>query len=339
MSKVSVFSPVFCGIDVSKATLAVALQREGIRGFERCEFANSAAGHRQLIGWLRQRGSRATVSLEATGVYSLDVALALDAADGIEVAVLNPKTASLFARSLGRSKTDQTDAQALAEYSLRMTFVPWRRPAAAVLALRTIGRHIASLVEDHTRASNRLHALEGSATAPRCVRQDQKRALEGLEKRIVRLRGEAVALIRQDADLRRKFAQLISIPGIAETSAVQLLSELAALDPEMTARQWVASCGLDAAHRVSGSSVSLPPRISRHGNRHLRKALYMPALVGVRCDPHLRAFYSELKGRQKAPLQALMAVARKMLHAIFGIFKTGTPYNGAKLFPQLIPTC
>jgi transposase len=119
---------------------------------------------------------------------------------------------------------------------------------------------------------------------------------------------------------------------------VQLLSELAALDPEMTARQWVASCGLDAAHRVSGSSVNLPPRISRHGNRHLRKSLYMPALVGVRRDPHFRAFYLELKGRGKAPLQALMAVARKLLHAIFGIFKTGTPYDGAKLFPQLIPT-
>ena len=119
---------------------------------------------------------------------------------------------------------------------------------------------------------------------------------------------------------------------------MQLLSELAGLDPEMTARQVVASSGLDPAHRESGSSVNLPSHISRHGNRHLRKGLYMPALVGVRCDPHLRAFYLGLKGRGKAPLQALMAVARKLLHAIFGIFKTGTPYDGAKLFPQLTPT-
>jgi transposase len=337
-SKVSVSSQAFCGIDVSKATLVVAVQREGIAGFERREFANSSAGHKQLIGWLLQRGSGARVSLEATGLYSLDVALALEGAGGIEVAMLNPKIAKLFARSLGRSKTDATDAQALSEYSRRMEFVAWQRPSAALLALRTVGRHIASLVEDHTRGKNRLHAAEGSATAPRCVCQDQKRALKGLEKRILRQRREAVALIRQDAELKRKFEQLISIPGIAETSAVQLLSELAGLDPEMTARQWVAYSGLDPAHRVSGSSVNLPSRISRHGNRHLRKGLYMPALVGVRCDPYFRAFYLELKGRGKAPLQALMAVARKLLHAIFGIFKTGTPYDGAKLFPQLIPT-
>lgn len=338
MSKVSVSSQAFCGIDVSKATLSVALQRDGIAGFARHEFANSSAGHKQLIGWLRKHGSQTRVSLEATGVYSLDVALALDAADGIEVAVLNPATASLFARSLGRTKTDRADAQALAEHSLRMVFVPWRRPAAGVLALRTISRHITSLVQDHTRVKNQLHAVVVSATAPRCVRQDLKQALGKLEKRIVRLRKEAIALIRQDVELARKFEQLISIPGVAATSAVQLLSELAGLDPEMTARQWVASCGLDAAHRASGSSVNLPSRISRRGNRHLRKALYMPALVGVRCDPHFKAFYHGLKGNGKAPLQALMAVARKMLHAIFGIFKTGTLYDGAKLFPQLIPT-
>jgi hypothetical protein len=34
-------------------------------------------------------------------------------------------------------------------------------------------------------------------------------------------------------------------------------------------------------------------------------------------------------------MQALMAVARKLLHAIFGIFKTNTPYDGAKLFPLI----
>lgn len=337
-SKVSVSSQAFCGIDVSKETLAVAVQREGGAGFERREFGNSAAGHRQLIGWLRKRGSKVRVSLEATGIYSLDLALALEAAEGIEVAVLNPKTATLFARSLGRSKTDQADAEALAEYSLRMEFVAWQRPSAVLLALRTLGRHIASLVEDQTRVKNRLHAAEGSATAPRCVRQDLKQSLDRLEKRILRLRREAVALIRQDAELARKFERLISIPGIAETSAVQLLSELAGLDPDMTARQWVAFSGLDPAHQVSGSSVHKPSRISRHGNRNLRRELYMPALVGARCDPHLKAFYLGLKARGKAPLQALMAVARKLLHAIFGIFKTDTPYDGAKLFPQLIPT-
>ena len=63
--------------------------------------------------------------------------------------------------------------------------------------------------------------------------------------------------------------------------------------------------------------------------------LYMPALAAVRWDPHLKAFYEALLARHKRKLQALMAVARKLLHAIYGIFKSRTPYDGGRLFPQL----
>lgn len=338
MSKVvSSRATVFAGIDVSAATLAVAVQREDREGFEPCEFANSAAGHRQMLAWLLKRGPQVRVALEATGIYSLDVALALDRAEGIEVAVLNPKRVHQFAQTLRRSKTDAADAVALAEYSRRMPFVPWQRPNRIALELRAITRHIATLTQEHTRLKNRQHAAEGSATTPRCVRQDLRRSMAALDKRILRLRKDAVALVRQDADLARKLQQLISVPGIAETSAVQLLAELAGLDPEMTVRQWVAHSGLDPAHQTSGSSVHKPSRISRHGNRYLRRALYMPAMVAVRFDPHLKAFYQMLQARHKTKLQALMGVARKLLHAIFGIFKTETKYDGAKLFPALKP--
>jgi transposase len=274
------------------------------------------------------------VSLEATGIYSLDVALALDLAENIEVAVLNPKIANRFAQTLRRSKTDAADAVALAEYSRRMQFVAWQRPGRIELELRAISRHIVTLTDEHTRLSNRLHAAEVSETTPRCVRQDLKQSIDGLKKRIAKLRKAALALVEQNEILKMKFKQLIGIPGIAETSALQLLGELAPLDPQMTARQWVAHSGLDPAHQVSGSSVHKPSRISRHGNRYLRRALYMPALVGARFDPHLKAFYLHLQARHKTKLQALMAVSRKLLHAIFGIFKNGTSYDGRKLFPQ-----
>jgi transposase len=325
------------GIDVSAATLAAAVERQDGTGFDEREFANTAAGRRQLIAWLLGRGGRVRVSLEATGIYSLDLALALDETAGAEVAVLNPRLMHQFAQTLGRSKTDAADAVALAEYSRRMKFVAWRRPSGAAIELRALSRHLATLSEDHARLRNRSHAANGSATTPRCVREDLKRSLNTLAKRILRLRRQAVALTRQNTELARKFEQLTGIPGIGETSAVQLLGELAGLDPEMTVRQWVALSGLDPAHHVSGSSVHRRSPISRKGNRHLRRALFMPALVGVRFDPYLKAFYLALQQRHKTKMQALIAVARKLLHAIYGIFKSNTPFDGAKLFPQLIP--
>jgi len=87
----------------------------------------------------------------------------------------------------------------------------------------------------------------------------------------------------------------------------------------------MAYSGLDPMHQGSGSSVHRPSRISRAGNRHLRRALYMPTLSAVRFDPYLRARYRALRQRHTTGLQALMAVARKPLHAIYGIFKSGRP--------------
>jgi transposase len=325
---------VFCGIDVSACSLAVALIGSDGNLAQR-EFANSASGHKALLVWLANHNAQVRVSLEATGVYSLDLALALHSGARIELAVLNPKLVNRFAQTLRRSKTDAADAVVLAEYGQRMPFVAWQRPEASHLRLRTMGRYIESLVVEQAGLKNRLRTMEISATTPRVVLSDLRQALVALERRVTKMRRAALALVQADATLRERFRLLVSVPGIAEISALQILSELVLLAPTMTVRQWVASSGLDPVHQMSGSSVHKPSKISRAGNRHLRGALYMPALSAARYDPHLRAFYQALRKRHKTGLQALMAVARKLLHAIYGIFKSGAPYDGRRLFPNI----
>jgi transposase len=325
---------VFCGIDVSARSLSVALIEPDHSVCQR-EFANSASGHKALIAWLGKYNALVRVSLEATGIYSLDLALALDAAASIEVAVLNPKLVNRFAQTLRRSKTDAADALVLAEHSQRMPFTPWQRPGIQELRLRTISRYIESLVVDLAEVKNRLHTAANTSTTPRAVLIDLKQSQAAYLRRLAKMRREAMKLIQAEDLLRERFALLVSIPGIAEISALHILSELIVLAPAMTVRQWVAYCGLDPVHQVSGSSVHKPSRISRAGNRHLRRALYMPTLSAVRYDPHMRAFYQALRERHKTGLQALMAVARKLLHAIYGIFKSGRPYDGKRLFPHI----
>ncbi len=100
---------VFCGIDVSARSLSVALIEPDHAVTQR-EFPNSASGHKALLNWLAKHNAKVRVSLEATGIYSLDLALALDAEPRIELAVLNPKLVNRFAQTLRRSKTDKADA-------------------------------------------------------------------------------------------------------------------------------------------------------------------------------------------------------------------------------------
>ncbi|MBS1799539.1 MAG: IS110 family transposase [Acidobacteria bacterium] len=81
-----------------------------------------------------------------------------------------------------------------------------------------------------------------------------------------------MTLVLEDDLLRKRYELLVSIPGIAQVSAMQLLAELSTLPSDLTVREWVAHSGLDPAHEISRSSVRKASRISRTGNRHLRRA-------------------------------------------------------------------
>jgi hypothetical protein len=140
-------------------------------------------------------------------------------------------------------------------------------------------------------------------------------------------------LIQAEEVLRERFALLVSIPGIAEISALQILSELVLLPPGMTVRQWVAYSGLAPVFHPSNEDLSLGTPVFHPSDEDL--SLGAPVLSAARYDPHLRAFYQALRERHKTGLQALMAVERKLLHAIYGIFKSGRPYDGRRLFPQI----
>jgi transposase len=297
-------------------------------------FGNNAAGHQALLAYLLRGTERARVCLEASGNYSLDLALTLHAHRQVEVSVVNPRRARRFAESLGeRSKTDPVDARVLCEYAMRMPWVAWVPPNLLALRLRSLTRAIEDLVVIETQEKNRRHSLLASQALPALVIRDLERHQNYLQLRITRLRREALRLIARDPELDRRFRLMLTTPGIGETSALQILGELAVLPDTLDARQWVAFSGLDPRRFISGTSVEKKPRISRGGSRHLRRALYMPALVAIRHEPYLRAFYQRLLARGKAPLQAVVAVMRKLLHAFFAMFRSDHSYDGSKLCP------
>jgi len=103
---------VFAGIDVSAHELSVGMRRGIEDRLAVTTFTNSAAGHKALLVFLLQGNARVRVCLEASGNYSLDLALTLQAHRQVEISVVNPRRARRFAESLGeRNKTDRVDAR------------------------------------------------------------------------------------------------------------------------------------------------------------------------------------------------------------------------------------
>ena len=203
--------------------------------------------------------------------------------------------------------------------------------------LRLISRRIDDRTRQKTAEKCRLHALRAGGSCPRIVEKDLLASIKNHEKSIERMRKEAREIIKVEDTLCRRYRLLRSIPGVGEVSAVRLLAELCVMPDCLSARQWAAYAGLDPVHKESGTSVRTPARISRKGNARLRSALFFAAMVACRTDPHVRAFTEMLKRRGKKKLQALVAAMRKLLHAIWGMFKTKTTFNGSLLFPHLTP--
>jgi transposase len=319
------------GIDVGSEELVMVIGKDG-RLYKPRDFINEPTGHAAIVSALRS-AKVTRVCVEATGVYHVDLAVALHDA-GIGVMVVNPKAARRFAEAMmSRTKTDPVDAALLAEFAARMPFAAWVRPADEVLALRAYARHLAALTKLRTQLKNQRHAWQQSGTVPAAIVAAVLGHIKQVDAHIESMRGKALDLVGSHAPLQKPYELLLSVKGIAEASAIALLGELLVLPEGMTARQWVAMAGLDPRHSQSGKSVNKRPRISKAGNRYLRSALYMPSLSACRHDPHLRGFYRHLidhRGLKK--LQAVCAVMRKLLTALHAILKTAKPFDGSRLF-------
>ena len=320
----------FAGIDVGAEELVLVTRKSG-KPFGPQKFNNTPADRTRLVKKLAKLPG-IIVCLEATGIYHFDLAIALHDA-GVLLMVVNPKASHNFAKVLLKnSKTDAVDANILAEYAARMDFVAWTRPSNEKLALRSFARRINALTGQKAAAKNHLHALAATQETPKAVLRDAKLAITQLQKRIDSLTAEAVARIERHPELKRVMELLVGVKGIAQTSAVALMGELLLLPPDLSHREWVKFAGLDPKAFDSGKSVHKKTRISKAGNRHIRSALYMPALSAKQHDPHIKAYFDHLVANGKKPLQGVCAVMRKLLHAIHGMLKHDKPFDNSRFY-------
>ena len=314
-------SSAWLGIDVAKATLAASLLQS-----ERSNhgtFDNTPAGFKKLDSWLKKRRVKQVhVCLEATGRYSEGVAEHLHAA-GHTVSVINPARLKAFGQAtLTRTKTDQTDAALLALFCQRQQPAPWQPPAPEKRALRALVRRRESLLALRQQEANRLSSGEDN---PQVVASLQT-VVTFLSQAVRQIETAIRDQVATDAELQRQVALVDSIPGIGWTTASALVAEID-FGAYVNARQLVAQAGLNPRQRQSGTSVHGKPRLSKQGSSQLRKILYFPAVTAKRYNPLIQAFAERLKERGKHAMSILCACMRKLLHLVFGVLKTGLPFD------------
>lgn len=260
--------------------------------------------------------------MEATGGYEAALACALQAA-GLAVAVVNPKQARDFAKSMGKlAKTDRIDARMLAEFAAvlvrRDDLAHFIRPLAnseqqALAALVTRRRQLLTMLLGERQRLQLAMAL---------VRPSIEAMIQAIRAQLDDVEAQMVDHVREHfAELDQL---LQSASGIGPVASATIIAELPELG-RLNRREIAALVGVAPTANDSGAS-----RGRRHvqgGRFEIRRVLYMATLSAARHNPSIKAFYDRLLAAGKFPKVALVACMRKLLTILNAMVKHNKPWD------------
>lgn len=314
------------GIDVSKLKLDIALLSNG--KVKSKVLDNSAAGHKSLVEWLgKSKVSVETmhVCMEATGVYYEALALSLHDA-GLKVSVVNPSCIKGFGQGENiRNKNDAIDAGLIARYCAAMNPAPWEPPPLEQRQLRAWSLRVQALKDIRQQEQNRLEAH--TVTGMKEVAAHVTTHIEWLDAEIKKLEKDIDAHIDRYPGLKKDAALISSIPGIGATTVARILGHLGDIRRFESAKALSAFLGVTPKQRSSGTSLKGRTMISRSGNTSLRAALFVPSLVARQHNPLLKQFAERLLATGMTKKAVICAVMHKMTHLIYGVIRTGKPFD------------
>jgi len=308
------------GVDVGKQELVT------YDGVEHRTFPND----RSLDEFSRyaQRRKDLLVVYEPTSTYSRRLE-AFCRTDRIVCCPLNPRVIPHLRQvSCRRSKTDETDAELLYRYGIERG----EKEAGLLFhdeVVQSVSAHLAyyrviqkarvacqglmeALKEDPAASDELIAELEGEIAV---MKEKEARHLE-----------EAQELIAADEAGTCQLEALLTIPGIGPITAVTLIVMFRKY-VNASRGQMVALAGLDPVLFQSGTSVHKKSRISKRGNREVRKRLYEATLSAARYNPSIKGIYQRLKEEGKPDKVARIAAARKLLLIAYAVYKSGKRFR------------
>lgn len=322
------------GIDVAQKELVVCLGRMyddwSPELYAHKTFANTVKGFIALLLWVKKLTDE-TIGvryvMEATGVYHEALAYFLDE-KGYEVSIVLPNKISNYFRTLDvKTITDKTASEAIARFGLERKLDTWKRPKEVFKRLRQLTRERDQIVQERTMVKNQLHAEQTEAEPnKKSIKRIQER-IKMLNKQEKEIKDEVGILIKEDEEIAKLVIIICSLPGVGLLTSAIVLAETNGFELIRNKRQLASYAGFDIIEKQSGTSVKGKPRISKKGNKQLRKAMHLPALCAIRYDERFKAIFARLVAKHGIKMKAAVAIQRKILEMIYTLYKTGKKYD------------
>jgi transposase len=323
------------GIDISMkvfyACLSIIDIHQQVKVKASRKFNNTAAGFKELLEWIEKNYKEKEVPLqivmEATGVYYEQCAMYLFK-KGFTVSIVLPNKSKKYLQSTGlKSKNDKIDAKGLARMGAQQKLDAWQPMNEFFYVLRALTRHHESLQNLKTNLNNQLHADHAGMYANKQVGKQLKKLIETTDKQIEDIEKSIEDHIASDPAIHQKVNGILKIKGIGLLTVATVLAETNGFVLFKRASQLVSYCGYDVIENQSGKHKG-KTRISKQGNRHVRRILHMPAFNVVRyqVSPFVQLFNRTIQKHQ-IKMKSYVAVQKKILVIIYSLWKADESFN------------
>lgn len=296
------------------------------------EFNNSLKGFSDLSLWIKKWHTEPEIPLvicmEATGVYHENCALYLFE-KGYDVSIILPNKAKHYLISMGlKSKNDSIDAKGLSKMGAEQCLDLWQPAGKYFYELRQYTRQHQNLQEQKTVINNQLHALEFGMYDIKPVVKQLKKVIQLFDKQINELEKIIKKHLESDQIVKQKVDNICQIKGIGILTVATILAETNGFELFRNYKQLVSYSGFDVVERESGSSVTGKTKISKKGNSHIRRALFMPAFTAVKYqEPAFYELYQRTYAKHAIKMKSYVAVQKKLLTTIYHLWKKNEKYN------------
>lgn len=300
------------------------------------KFKNTRRGFDKFLAFTKKHQSKDNPDgniqtwyvMEASGVYYENLAYYLNN-KGLNVHVALANKVKNFIKTLeNKSKTDDLDSIAIAQYGLEKQLLKWTPPAPEMKELKELSRELSALKEMRTSAKNQNHARNKAHEINNSSIKRIKDLIKFLNKQIKKSEKDIETSVKSNPELKDKIDKITVLKGVGLHTAVMIIAETNGFEGITNRRQLTSYVGLDVKENQSGKKDG-KASISKHGNKYVRKGLYMPALSCKKHDKKMKDLYERVCERHgwKIKKVGVIAVMRKILHIIYALWKNGTEYN------------
>jgi transposase len=322
------------GIDVAQKELVISLGNMDedalINVYASKTFLNNEKGFMALLLWVKKQTLEEfplRYVMEATGVYHESLAYFLSNKT-YQVSIIMPNKITNFFKTLEiKTVTDKSMAEAITMFGLEKKLDNWIQPKKVFRELRQITRERDQLIVERTMLKNQLHAEQVEAYPSVKTVTRIKDRIKMANKQLNETMAEIKESIKKDTELNQAITLITTIPGIGVLTSAVIMAETNGFELIRSTSQLSSYAGFDVKEKESGTSVKGKPRISKRGNRHLRKAMHMPALAAIRHSERYKDIFVRIVSRNGIKMKAAVAVQRKLLEMAYTIYKTKTPYQ------------